>query len=112
MRYLMLVMTDPEPDTDSAPIPDVGAWVDRHDRSGERVLGDRVRPAEDATGVRIRKGELLITDGPFSETKDWIAGFDVLECSDLDQAIRIAAGHPMARIGRLELRPFWPLDED
>ena len=50
MRYLMFVMTDPEPDTDPSEMPDVDAWVDRHDQSGERVLGERVRPAEDATG--------------------------------------------------------------
>ena len=58
-----------------------------------------------------RSGELLVTDGPFTETKDWIAGFDILECDDLDEAIEIAAKHPMARAGRLELRPFWPIDE-
>ena len=75
------------------------------------MLGDRLRPVEDATTVRVRSGELLVTDGPFAESREWIAGFDILDCEDLDEAIEIASRHPMARMGRLELRPFWPLDE-
>ena len=66
-----------------------------------------LRPVGDATTVRMRGGQVLITDGPFAETREWIAGFDILECADLDEAIKIAAEHPMARSGRLELRPFW-----
>ena len=53
-----------------------------------------------------------MTDGPFAETKEQIAGFDVLECADLDEAIDVAAKHPMARVGILEVRPFRPLGED
>ena len=53
-----------------------------------------------------------MTDGPFAETREWIAGFDILECADLDEAIKVASEHPMARHGRLELRPFWPDDEE
>jgi hypothetical protein len=52
----------------------------------------------------------LITDGPFAEAHEWIAGFDILDCEDLDEAIEIASKHPMARFGRLELRPFWPIE--
>ena len=110
MRYLMLVCTDPEPDTSTDPLPDIEAWFADVDGSGKHVLGDRVRPAEDATTVRVRSGELLLTDGPFTEAKDWIVGFDVLEFDDLDDAVEIAARHPMARSGHLELRPFWPLE--
>jgi hypothetical protein len=110
MKYLMLVCVDPslkpgEADTDGE-LP-IEAWVDEYDTSGVRVLGDRVRPAADATAVRIRRGELLVTDGPFGETKEQIAGFDVLDCKDLDHAIEVARAHPMARHGYLELRPFW-----
>ena len=112
MKYLMFVQTDAEPDTDPSELPDVEEWSTTLDTSGKRIMGDRVRTYEDATTVRVRQGELLVTDGPFTETKDWIVGFDVLECADLDEAIEIAARHPMARSGRLELRPFWPLDED
>ena len=53
-----------------------------------------------------------MTDGPFAETKEQIAGFDVLECADLDEAIEVAARHPMGRAGILEVRPFLPFGED
>ena len=61
--------------------------------------------------MRVRGGETIITDGRFAETKEWIAGFDILECKDLDEAIEVAAAYPMARFGRLEVRPFWPFEE-
>jgi hypothetical protein len=107
MRYMMFVATDPEGEEGE---DDVEAWVAEVDGSGQRVMGERLRPVEDATTVRVRKGELLVTDGPFTESKEWIAGFDILECDDLDEAIDIASRHPMARGGRLELRPFWPME--
>jgi hypothetical protein len=109
MQYMMFVATDPNPDPDAAE-DDVEVWVDEMDSRGVRVFGERLRPVQDATTVRVRGGELLVTDGPFTESKEWIAGFDVLECRDLDEAIEIASKHPMARSGRLELRPFWPID--
>lgn len=112
MQYMMFVATDPEPDPEpSVPADDdIDVWVDEMDSRGVRVFGERLRPVQDATTVRMRGGELLVTDGPFTESKEWIAGFDVLECRDLDEAIEIASKHPMARSGRLELRPFWPID--
>lgn len=110
MKYMMFVATDAEPDTDPDAAPDVENWVSTNDARGTRLLGDRLRPIEDATTVRVRSGELLVTDGPFTESKEWIVGFDVLECENLDQAIEIAAAHPMAHEGRLELRPFWPFE--
>lgn len=77
--------------------------------SSAHVRGDRLRPIEDATLVRVRDGEVLVTDGPFTESKEWIAGYDLIEAADLDEAIEIASKHPMARFGRIELRPVWPL---
>ncbi|GGL04801.1 YciI family protein [Mangrovihabitans endophyticus] len=113
MRYLMLVCTDPtyRPDGDDG-APDVDDWVAEMDGKGIRLMGERVRPASDATTVRVRNREVLLTDGPYAETKDHIAGFDILECADLDEAIEVAAKHPMAWGGVIELRPFWPADED
>jgi len=51
-----------------------------------------------------------VSDGPFAESREFIAGYDILECENLDEAIEIASKHPMARFGRLELRPVWPFD--
>jgi hypothetical protein len=54
----------------------------------------------------VRNGETLVTDGPFAETKDAIAGFDVIECGSLDEALEIASNHPVATFGGVEIRPF------
>ena len=108
MRYLFFIATDPEPDTgdDSGELT-IEQWSDTYGHLN--LIGDRLRPAADATTVRKRGGRLVVTDGPFTESQEWIAGFDVIECDDLDAAIEIAAAHPMARGGRVEIRPLWPL---
>ena len=110
MRYLMMVCIDPteniEPDSGGHTIEQ---WVEEMDGRGIRLLGDRLRPPSDATTVRVRGGELGLTDGPFVETKEFMGGFDILECADLDEAIEVASKHPMAREGMIEIRPFWPL---
>lgn len=109
MKFLMLVTLDPsrdESDDDLTGTLDVEDWVTKYDADGVRLMGSQVRMAADATSVTRRKGELLVTDGPYAESREWIVGFDVLECADLDEAIKVASEHPMAVGGRLELRPF------
>ncbi|MFC3505704.1 YciI family protein [Micromonospora krabiensis] len=106
MKYLMLVCTDTEPDADPTAAPDIERWVAERDARGQRLAGDRLAAPDAATTVRVRDGELLVTDGPFAETKEVIVGFDLLECADLDEAIEVARSHPMAYEGRIELRPF------
>jgi hypothetical protein len=106
VKYLMLVVID---ETAEGPPPTEGeteAWVAEMDGRGVRVLGDAVRPAGEATSVRIRGGDVMVTDGPYAETKEQIAGFDILDCADLDEAIEVASKHPVARIGILDIRPF------
>ena len=83
------------------------AWIAETDGRGVRLLGNRLRPVADATTVRVRGGQTLVADGPFAETKEQIAGFDVIECADLDEALEVAARHPVAAIGTIEVRPFW-----
>ena len=109
MKFLMLVNLDPsrdQSDDDLTGTLEVEDWVTKYDDAGVRLLGSQVRMAEDATSVTRREGKLLVTDGPYAEAREWIVGFDVLECADLDEAIKVAAEHPMAVGGRLELRPF------
>lgn len=111
MKFMMFVCTDTEPDTASDDgETSIDQWGAKNDASGVRLDGDRLRPPADATVVRKRNGKVLVTDGPFAETREWIVGFDILECSDLDEAIAVAADHEMARGGRIELRPFWPFE--
>jgi hypothetical protein len=75
-----------------------------------RLYGSELEPPASARTVRVRDKHAIVTDGPFAETKEQIAGFDVLECADLDEAIEVARRHPMARLGLLEVRPFWPFE--
>jgi hypothetical protein len=84
------------------------AWVDEMDGRGVRVAGNRLRPVADATTVRVRDGEVLLSDGPFAETKEQIGGFDLIECENLDEAIAVAAKHPVAAFWSIEVRPLWP----
>ena len=108
MRYLMFVCVDPDAEKYVPEEDNIHDWVDEMDRRKVRILGNRLRGVEHATTVRRRKGKVLVSDGPFAETKEWIAGFDLLECTDLDEAVEVAAKHPMARFGRIEVRPCWP----
>jgi hypothetical protein len=111
MKYLMMVCVDKNvqlsPEEGAAMGRDTDAWVSEMDSRGVRLQGNQLCPVSDATTVRMRNGEVLISDGPFAETKEQIAGFDILECADLDEAIEVAGKHPVARIGTLEVRPFW-----
>lgn len=113
MKYLLMICTDesvnPTREERATMGSDTEAWATEMDARGVRLQGDRLRPVSDATTVRVRDAEVLIADGPFAETKEQIAGFDILECTDLDEAIEVASKHPMARFGMIEVRPFWPL---
>ena len=112
MKYLMLVCRDPAieltPEQRAAMRDSVIAWVD--EMEGRGILlpgGHELRPVSDARTVRIRRGEVLISDGPFAETKEQIGGFDVLDCASLDEALEVAAKHPVAALGAIDVRPFW-----
>jgi hypothetical protein len=74
---------------------------------GALVFIQRLQPTSTATKVRKRDGGLIVADGPFAETREQIAGFYVLECEDLDEALEIAAQNPAAEFGTVEVRPVW-----
>lgn len=113
VRYMMLVCTDPAVDPrEFDRVEPVDPWVAETDGKSIRLYGSELEPPGSARTVRVREKQAIVTDGPFAETKEQIAGFDVLECDDLDEAIEIARRHPMARLGVLELRPFWPFGAD
>ena len=87
--------------------PAAQAWLAEMEGRGVRLQGHQLRPVSDATTVRVRAGKVQIADGPFAETKEQIAGFDVIEAPDLDEAIEVASRHPVASFGSIEIRPFW-----
>lgn len=108
MQFVMLVRVDPTADP-SAEEADPVPWVDGHvPRLGRRIEGNRLRDVEDATTVRVRDGRTLVSDGPFAEYKEHIAGYDLIEAESLDRAVEIAALHPVARFGSIEVREVWP----
>ncbi len=108
MRYLMLIRVDPEVQVEDG---DPTAWVEDVEARGIRVTGDRLRPVEETRSVRVRDGRTLVTDGPFAEAREQIGGFDLLEAADLDEALAVAAAHPAARFGTIELRAVWPFED-
>ena len=112
-RYMMLVCTDPAVDPrEFDRMAPAGAWVAEMGGRGIRLFGSELEPPGSARTVRVREKQAIVTDGPFAETPEQVAGFDVLECAGLDEAIEAAARHPMARAGIVEVRPFRRLGED
>jgi hypothetical protein len=109
MRYLLLVWVDETAEAAELPLGAVGTWIDDVQGRGLRLIGGPLGPTGSSTVVRERGGELLVTDGPYLEAKEWIGGFDVLECRDFDEALRAARQHPMVGLGTLELRPIGSL---
>ena len=108
MRYLFLICTDQTAEPHDPAGDNIDEWVAEMDGRGTRILGNRLRAAAEAITVKRRHGKLVVTDGPFAETKEMIAGFDVIECADREEAIEIASKHPMSRFGQIEIREFWP----
>ncbi|MFJ8919928.1 YciI family protein [Streptomyces sp. NPDC102415] len=107
MKYVLFIATDPAGEsTDENP----EAWVEKWNDSGVRIEGMPLKPVTETRTVRARGDQVLVTDGPFAETTEWIAGYDLIEAADLDEAIEVAASHPMATAGRIEIRPVESLD--
>jgi len=80
--------------------------IDR--RYAAEVRGARASPIPwRARSVRVREGKAIVTDGPFVATKEAVGGFDIIECASLEEAVEIAAGHPVAQTGTIEVRPLW-----
>jgi hypothetical protein len=114
MKYLMLVCWDAErmnalnePGPNHTPDEESFPWLDDLQARGIWVTGDQLAPPRRARSVRVRDGKAIVTDGPFAETKEAVGGFDILECGSLEEAVEIAAGHPVAEMGTIEVRPLW-----
>ena len=79
--------------------------------SGHCVASEALQPVSTATTVRVRNGKVSVTDGPFAETKEYLAGFYMIEARDLNEAIQIASRIPPAQVGSIEIRPIRPIRE-
>jgi hypothetical protein len=111
MKYMLFICAGESVELSAEQIAEMpgktDAWVQEMESRGIRLDGQQLRPVTDATTVRVRGLETLVADGPFAETKEQIAGFDIIECADLDEAIEVASKHPVASFGTIEVRPFW-----
>lgn len=116
MKYIALIYMDPATRTppDS---PEFGKMMsgyqtatDTYKKDGIWVAGDALQPVTTATTVRVKNGKVETMDGPFAETKEQLGGFYILDCADLDQAIKYAAMIPHAANGSIELRPIMVFD--
>ena len=114
MRFVLFVCWDAErmdaqtePDPTDTPKEESFPWLDDLHARGIWVTGDQLAPPRRARSVRVREGKAIVTDGPFVETKEAVGGFDIIECGSLEEAVEIAAGHPVAQIGTIEVRPLW-----
>jgi len=109
MRYMLWMAGDgayePSPDEIYA-MKEFIAWEEDLARRGIPHRGERLRPPGDAVTVRVRGGQVLVTDGPFADTKEHIGGYEIIEVANLDEAIEVAAGHPGSTGGAVEIRPF------
>jgi hypothetical protein len=110
MRYMLMITGDGADLAAPAEIdamPEFIAWVRDVESRGARRVGTLLRQPAEAVTVRVRAGRTVRSDGPFAETKEWVAGVEIVDCADLDEAIAIASAHPSAGRHPIEIRPFW-----
>jgi len=110
MKYLCLVYLD-ENRLHELPDEDCVEFDTSIRNSGHCIASEALQSVQTATTVRVRVGKMSITDGPFAETKEQLAGFYMIEARDLNEAIQIASKIPPARVGGIEVRPVRPIRE-
>jgi hypothetical protein len=113
MKYLCLVYHDVGTDVDALPasefnaiMVEVSEYLEDLQAGGHYIAASPLQPVQTATTLRVRNGQVTVTDGPFAETKEHLAGFYLIEARDLNDAIRLASKTPSARLGSIEVRPL------
>jgi len=104
MKYLCLVYME-EKTIESVRDSECKACGDALRASGHHIAAEALQSIHTATTVRVRNGKVSVTDGPFAETKEQLAGFYLVDATDLNEAIQIASRIPPARVGSIEVRP-------
>jgi hypothetical protein len=104
MKYLCLVYME-QSNLDAVPDRECMAFGEDLRKSGKYIAAEALKPIDTATTVRVRNGKVSVTDGPFAETKEQLAGFYLIDAPNLDAAIQVAAKIPPARAGSIEVRP-------
>ena len=110
MEYALVIFHDETGDLSPAQIdehPQHRAWLDEVRRRGVLAGGQRLQPAGSGRTVRTRADRTLVSDGPFIEAREQVGGFVLLDCADIDEAVELAALHPFAALGAIEVTPVW-----
>jgi len=113
MKYLCLIYNDEKrvaampPEAVEAIAGECVGYDEKLSQNGQLIACERLQPTHAAATIRLREGKVSVTDGPFAETKEQLAGFFLIEARDLNEAIRLAAKAPPARLGCVEVRPVW-----
>jgi hypothetical protein len=115
-NYMLLLYSEPaqSPEEAAKREAEIPLWIEYTqslEKAGLLIGTDRLQPVDMATTVRVRDGETELTDGPFAVTKEILGGYYMLECADLDEALKQAARAPIARFGSVEVRPIMDLSE-
>lgn len=112
MQYMALIYTDPTltPEMGASMNEDYFALNARMKEAGVMMAGNALHPPTSATSLRVRGGKTETMDGPFAETKEQLGGFYILDCKDLDEAVKFAAMIPHAASGAVEVRPLMIFD--
>lgn len=117
MKFLCLVYFEPEtvpglsPSEKATLRSDSMAYDKELDRRGHYIVSDPLDSVGTARTVRVRRGKASVTDGPFAETKEVLGGFILINAANMDQAVEIAAGIPLAKLGSIEVRPILQFGE-
>ena len=106
MRFLLLIRGDESAEAHAD--EGCGGWSEEMARRGMLRGAGGLRPPAQGKAVRVRRRQLLLSDGPFAETKEQVGGFCLIECADMDEAVEVAAQHPAATYGTIEIRELWP----
>ena len=117
MRYMLLIYNDEagmmnaSKDQIQQTLAAYGAYTEALKNSGAWLAGDRLKPTQASTSVRLASGKTSVLDGPYADTKEQLAGFYMIEAADADAAIAWAARCPAASVGTVEVRPIWEMAE-
>ena len=107
MQYLLIISHDESFVPTETLIAGIVVWIHEMEGRGIRKYGNPLRPPSDAKTVRVREGKVMLTDGPFADTHEKIAAYELIECASLEEAIDAASRHPMAKAATIEVRPIW-----
>jgi len=116
MKYVLLIYDDESiygrmsDDERNAFMGEYFTYTQEIQSDGKWLAGHALHPTSASTSVRVREGDVLVTDGPFAETKEQLGGFYAVEAESLDEAIELARRIPSARIGTIEVRPIMEFD--